>query len=858
MATSRAEYVASDQSSWQQHAGLPPFLPDGEATVSIVAGSGVGPYFPPVRTICKTETGTVDVTTLNTDIKACPIGQRVKIACGTTVTNTVPSFLILADLSPERTLQGCNEIPFTPTRIPMPGNTSVTFFRNATTQNSSCNWTGTFTQGATVLQGGGPAGNCFPNTNDLVILQGQLTPNNMDPGGLYPCMQPSLCNEQGGPTQQLEIKRVVSVGGGNVTIDPPIYNSNYPTLNNSWEVDTNLGIGVGLEDVLIDCRSNTSQNCIQFKDTYASWIKGVMVVGGNNAALNIERASHVLLALSYTSGRGNTLNITPNEVQIRACGDCLIIGNSFTYMQGFYQQTATSGTVYAYNYYRDGYPNVDTSITFLQNQNIQHTMGDSFTLHEGEIIGDYEDDADHGSHNPSIFHRNAVTCSDPPYTKSSSLQGIAIEGYARFYSVINNVIGYPGQCTSYKSTPQAGAGQAAIVLGRHQGFDRTSVASGGTFPVDPITPLSTMLWLNWDIADSSNPTGSNDQTGTRTCGNSSNSDWIGHCNSQSEVPANLVTYTGFALPLSGTGNGPYTGTIANLPCVYGNELVISNGQQNGFDNTYNGILIGGPTTFGNGLVSSGTVDCVTTGSVSVNFTGPPTSPQLWYLQQTATPSPFQNPVPATTADPPSYFLPVTAHPSGGTKLPFWKVCKNFVPATGCGGQFATPPFPNIGSDVVNGCMYIISGIGNSNCFNTWGGHAYDNPASLAWHYRTIDTSFQSACAISASSYDSGAKIVTITIASTCASTNGHPVIGPFQISGTGCSSGAAEFLATGSTIGSGGIQKISYSSATDPGSCVGGNFLFPDIPIFTEQIFQADTSSLAPPTNLHVIPNVQP
>src|SRR5271157_4143076 len=80
---------------------------------------------------------------------------------------------------------------------------------------------------------------------------------------------------------------------------------------------------------------------------------------------------------------------------------------------------------------------------------------------------------------------------------------------------------------------------------------------------------------------------------------------------------------------------------------------------------------------------------------------------------------LSNPVPSTTTLPASFFLPATAHPSGGTGLNWWKVCTNWTAfPTSCGGT-QTQPFPPIGPDVTGGPYDS--------------GYAYDIPAKLAWN-----------------------------------------------------------------------------------------------------------------------------
>lgn len=187
---------------------------------------------------------------------------------------------------------------------------------------------------------------------------------------------------------------------------------------------------------------------------------------------------------------------------------------------------------------------------------------------------------------------------------------------------------------------------------------------------------------------------------------------------------------------------------------------------------------------------------------------------------------FQNPVPASTALPCSFFLPgqtsaqCTGRPSGGTGLSWWKVCKswNSFP-TNC-AAYTISGFPAIGPDV--------SGGQNLN------GYAYNIPAALAFNSLPIDTSYQQSFTITGSSWSAGTMTLTV---SGLPSGSAH-IMGPFQISGGPCSTGTNEAYITSSTASAGTVK---YAIASDPGSCVGGAFKFPIVRQFDERVYQTDS-----------------
>jgi hypothetical protein len=198
-------------------------------------------------------------------------------------------------------------------------------------------------------------------------------------------------------------------------------------------------------------------------------------------------------------------------------------------------------------------------------------------------------------------------------------------------------------------------------------------------------------------------------------------------------------------------------------------------------------------------------------------------------------APFVNPVPGSQSLPASFFMNgAVAQPNGGTGLSWWKVCTNWTTFPTTCGSSQTPPFPTSGPDVSSG-PYV-------------NGHAYDNPAAVAFRNLPIDTSYQRSYSITGSSWSGGIETLTV---------SGLPnvlhLMGPFQISGGACSSGTGEFYMTNSTS-----ATVSYASASNPGSCSGGTMNWPNVRQFDERVYQSDSSGNPPPqaptglqTNVH-------
>lgn len=213
---------------------------------------------------------------------------------------------------------------------------------------------------------------------------------------------------------------------------------------------------------------------------------------------------------------------------------------------------------------------------------------------------------------------------------------------------------------------------------------------------------------------------------------------------------------------------------------------------------------------------------------------------------------YQNPVPANNNLPPSFFMSTTAHPSGGTGLSWWKVCTTWTTFPTSCATTQTNPFPPIGPDVTGGPTNTFGGYPFA---TVGGGYAYDIPATLAYEYLPIDTSYQNSYTISSSSWSN--------VSGTCSpapapceilTVSGLPsqyrIMGPFQLSGVNaaCSNGAT--IGNNSEIymtSSNGAATVTYSLTTNPGVSCTGTMKWPDVRQFDERVYETDTASSVNP-----------
>ncbi len=208
-------------------------------------------------------------------------------------------------------------------------------------------------------------------------------------------------------------------------------------------------------------------------------------------------------------------------------------------------------------------------------------------------------------------------------------------------------------------------------------------------------------------------------------------------------------------------------------------------------------------------------------------------------------APFNNSIPASTTLPPSFFLPTTAHPGGGTGLSWWKVCTQWTTFPTVCAATRVSAFPAVGPDVT-GSSAPFEGASTS-------GHVYDIPAVIAFANLPVDTTYQQTFCISSSSWSSGVETLTLGSNGGCPGgaltsfPNITHVLGPFGVTGA-CSSASApngEFYMTDSTT-----TTVKYVAVSDPGSCAGGTVKFPNVRQFDGRVYQADSGGTSTPSGM--------
>ena len=806
---------ASRAIDWTQ-AGLPATLPDGETTAN--------PWTPPVRTQCGSTlmpsgNPTTDTAAITSAYNACTAGHYVLLGPGAF---GVSSYILLNNDGVS--LRGSG--PQSTTLNLAGSNVFITVGEGS--GGGQCTWSSGFSAGSTTLGLTGCFGSPSAPIVGTVLFLSQCdsgfsgascaTGATVDNGGLYICGNVTACiraSEGTGPpnqqTQNVLVTGVTSLGGGayTVTISPGIYMPNWSSSNTPLANFQVTYYGIGLEDLTMytdPTLDSSTAAMVYFDDSYGSWVKGVRWIGAaQNTDIILSALKNCLFMNNYLHSRVTLDAAYPVGMQEAADSDTLILNNIMDSSVGYEGIGSNEGVVYAYNFPIWSLTNQETTNT------MEHEAGNAFRLYEGNLSGAFVEDDTHGTHDLSTWFRNYATGYYQNYTTNPNKLIFDLGEGDRFTNFVGNVLG-SSYITTYQLYNPGGGG----VFNYLYGFD-----TNPTVIYDPLVQATSFRWANYDTI-----TGA-----TRYCGPGASGFTSAPCSSTSASSLS-ASESSTTVTVTSTLNPSQWATVLVTACSVsgydGAFLVSSSSNSTSFQYVLYATGLGAAT--GCTATLSSEVPTVLAGNASA----------------------LNSFVPSTTSLPCSFFLQgytattCTPLPSGGTGLNWWKVCTAWTTFPTACSATSTTPFPPIGPDVTGGSTPL----GNFGAPTSVGGHAYDIPASIAFAYLPIDTSYQSSYTVSSSSWSGGVE--TLNFGTPFASVT-H-IIGGLQISGSACATsgagtptGAEVFITTSTTT------SVEYALASNPGSCAGGAMLFPDVRQFDERVYEND-----PAGNVGATPTFSP
>lgn len=537
-------------------AGLPATLPDGETTPN--------PWTPPTRTQCGSTITTasfsgmsssnyVAPTAINTALASCGQGHYVYVAAG----NYYFSGTITLGAHNGVSLRRADGAVFK-------YNTSPGIdFSNGSGATFPTTWefftAPSYSQGSNVIYLPGVQG-MSANGSMLILSQcndgysaasvNACSGSEVDNGGILICAVIALgpttpCSAQGASEtinagSQVQLAFVTAIaangvsgcaaGSGNycITLSPGLLMPNWTIAQTPMANNVNPSWGVGLEGGTDDMTGGSGYT-YKVAYNYASWLYGVRAIASESPStsdfVHMQDALNFLIANGYFFDRIN-LSTSGQEILVQNEDTLgLLINNVLQNGPMLFAQAGTEGTVFAYNYGRDG--DIDSSQTpyvIANNIFVHHHPAQLLALLEGNQMGMFQDDSIHGSHALNTVFRNAFV-GDPPQTESSTqTKLIDPQGVSRFDNAIGNVIADP-VVTAYEQDAINWSDTASIY----------EIGNSNGHTLDPLTLTAFYRWGNYDSISG----------GVRWCGNSSDPGWGTYCalnpstGTQSEVPTSL-------------------------------------------------------------------------------------------------------------------------------------------------------------------------------------------------------------------------------------------------------------------------------------------------------------------------------
>jgi hypothetical protein len=364
---------------------------------------------------------------------------------------------------------------------------------------STANWTAGYGKGATALT--------FSNTSGLTpgshILLDQANEDGADPfPEVWNCHQgPAVCSVIAdlGQREQYQLVTVTSIAGSTVNVTPGLYADNWRSSQSPrgrWSGGTPAS-GQGLEELSLDGSGASTASNVFMYGVIGSWVKNVRSINPRNHHVTLMGAPNNTIRDSFFYGNQSPLEESYG-VDLYFSGDALVENNIFQRMATPQICEYGWGTVFAYNYSIDNRFG-DSSNTWAQFAGDTHRVGCMYFLWEGNDGSGVSGEHYHGSSSLNVLFRNRYNGAQPG--KDTMTVPVYLNAYARFWSVVGNVLGDSSWANTYQMVggvnPQNPytCNKSVFALGWGGNCD-----DGGSEhpPNDPRVGQTTLRWGNWD------------------------------------------------------------------------------------------------------------------------------------------------------------------------------------------------------------------------------------------------------------------------------------------------------------------------------------------------------------------------
>jgi hypothetical protein len=255
-----------------------------------------------------------------------------------------------------------------------------------------------------------------------------------------------------------QISRVVAKTTDSLTIFPGLY-GNYTGSPNAKVVTVPFHtVGVGIEDLLIDCSNGTTTFPVGFITAYGCWAKNVKVQYSNNYGIYISESLQCEVRhcwIDQAKGQGSTSHA---GILMDTAVGCLIEDNVVARnFPSIMISQASCGNVVAYNFCYDSRANGAEGCSI----NTNHGPHNSFNLYEGNIAPNVQSDGYFGGASHDTIFRNWLHGMEPGM--QSPGWTVSLNRFTYYYSLVGNIFGnaqYPADGASLAGNPNMGNGMS--------------------------------------------------------------------------------------------------------------------------------------------------------------------------------------------------------------------------------------------------------------------------------------------------------------------------------------------------------------------------------------------------------------
>jgi hypothetical protein len=414
---------------------------------------------------------------------------------------------------------------------------------NNPSSRNTANWTAGYAQGTTRITLDSTTG---ISVGSVIFLDQLADASDGWPaaGDLYICENTlNGCAAQGGGAGfgrsgrpgAMPVKVTAIVGGGQLDITPPISFPNFRSSQSpgaQWLANVNeLLSNAGVENLSIDYSNVPGDDSAGFEvvDAVNCWVTGVRII----YTQQFRHFDFVVVNSMFDTFRSNYIYdsyfipVASYPFEANNSGSLLIENNIIHGPSG---DLVTDGpyanSVFSYNF----------SPGHFGPGEILHGAGEMMDLYEGNVSKGFWADVNHGRHAFQTIFRNAMIGNRYDPGGCIICNPVQLQSGTRFVNVVGNVMGDASTYSIYQ-TLQAPSDASIYILGWEGN------ASGVAMSSDSNVLRTLFRWGNWDQVTSTADNANGDQTGTRWCGNSSNTGWATTCASTSEVPTAISSFS---------------------------------------------------------------------------------------------------------------------------------------------------------------------------------------------------------------------------------------------------------------------------------------------------------------------------